>query len=183
MGTLGSGRWGGHTKKTTVEECSALSIRMLKEALEYGPGYGGRVWWTCRGEEKGSISFGTEKRGSMMAVRLIYTITNRATGGQQDYSYPVAMQTTHPYFGGVRWWFTCPLVVGGNPCSRRVGKLYLPPGGEYFGCRHCYDLSYRSRQEYDKRVVFYQRHPELLLDILESNEGKSLSTIILAMKA
>ena len=23
----------------------------------------------------------------------------------------------------------------------------------YFGCRHCYELSYRSRQEYDKRIA------------------------------
>lgn len=32
-------------------------------------------------------------------------------------------------------------------CHRRVGCLYLPPGGNYFGCRHCYDLTYRSSQE------------------------------------
>jgi hypothetical protein len=30
-------------------------------------------------------------------------------------------------------------------CRRRVQKLYL--GGEYFGCRHCYELSYQSRNE------------------------------------
>jgi hypothetical protein len=28
-----------------------------------------------------------------------------------------------------------------------VGTLYLSPGGKYFGCRHCYDLSYESRNE------------------------------------
>jgi hypothetical protein len=32
-------------------------------------------------------------------------------------------------------------------CGRRVGKLYKAPGGSYFGCQHCYDLSYESRNE------------------------------------
>jgi hypothetical protein len=31
-----------------------------------------------------------------------------------------------------------------------VRKLYLR--GQYFGCRHCHDLTYRSTQESDKRV-------------------------------
>jgi hypothetical protein len=31
-----------------------------------------------------------------------------------------------------------------------VGKLYLPPGGRYYGCRHCYDLTYTSCQESHK---------------------------------
>lgn len=28
----------------------------------------------------------------------------------------------------------------------RVGKLSLPPGGKYYGCRHCYSLTYESAQ-------------------------------------
>ncbi len=55
--------------------------------------------------------------------------------------------------GGVRWWFICPLIKNSTPCRRRVGKLYIPPRYKYFGCRHCYELSYRSRQEYDKRIA------------------------------
>jgi hypothetical protein len=41
----------------------------------------------------------------------------------------------------------CPLRVDGRSCGRRVGKLYLPPAGGYFGCRHCHDLTYTSCQE------------------------------------
>lgn len=40
-------------------------------------------------------------------------------------------------FGGFRWWFKCPL------CNKRVGKLFLY--GSVYGCRHCYDLTYKSR--------------------------------------
>ncbi len=58
----------------------------------------------------------------------------------------------YPHCCGVRWWFVCPLVVNDRACQRRVGKLYLPGGGRYDGCRHCYDLTYTSSQESDKRV-------------------------------
>jgi len=48
--------------------------------------------------------------------------------------YRVSLTTTPLPWGGLRWWFTCPLVVEGRSCGRRVGKLYLPPGRGYFGC-------------------------------------------------
>jgi len=47
----------------------------------------------------------------------------------------------------VRYWFICPLSVNGVYCGRRVGTLYLASGGPYFGCRHCYNLTYESRNE------------------------------------
>ena len=57
------------------------------------------------------------------------------------------LQTTPAQFGGQRWWFTCPLIVDGMACNRRAGKLFLPPGAKYFGCRTCHGLTYRSCQE------------------------------------
>jgi hypothetical protein len=75
------------------------------------------------------------------------------------------------------------LVVSGSPCYRRVGKLYLPPGGRYFGCRHCYDLTYTSCQEHDKRVDALRRNPELLAAILVNPDAALDSKLILALKA
>jgi hypothetical protein len=60
-------------------------------------------------------------------------------------------------FGGKRWWFICPLIVHGIACNRRAGKLYLPPGARYFGCRKCHDLTYRSRQEAHQAERFIAR--------------------------
>jgi hypothetical protein len=48
------------------------------------------------------------------------------------------------------------LGAGGPPCGRRVGKLYLPPCGRYFGCRHCYRLTYTSCQESHKYDDLYR---------------------------
>lgn len=80
-------------------------------------------------------------------VRLSYSWTQTATGQNESADYPVGLATTRPRFGGLRWWFVCPLLVNGWPCNRRVGKLYLPPGSCYFGCRHCYQLTYTSCQQ------------------------------------
>ena len=66
-------------------------------------------------------------------------------------SYRVELTATPCNYGGVRLWFVCPLYIAGRPCRRRVGKLYLPPGRRYFGCRHCYNLTYISAQEGQKR--------------------------------
>src|SRR5262249_22549065 len=37
----------------------------------------------------------------------------------QSAGYAVGLTATRPRFGGLRWWFVCPLVVGGVPCGRR----------------------------------------------------------------
>ena len=39
------------------------------------------------------------------------------------------------------------MTTNGVACGRRVGKLYCPPGSKYYGCRHCYNLSYECRNE------------------------------------
>ncbi|MHC4269878.1 MAG: hypothetical protein ACYSWS_04665 [Planctomycetota bacterium] len=67
----------------------------------------------------------------------------------------VRFVSTPCYYGGQRWWFICPLVVNGEVCGRRVGVLYLG-GGEYFGCRHCYDLTYLCQKESGKYDSLYE---------------------------
>ena len=81
-------------------------------------------------------------------VRLHYSLTRSG----ENLDYKVLLGTTRPRLGGLRWWFICPLVANGRKCGRRVGKLYLPPGGKYYGCRHCYDLTYESSQTSNSRI-------------------------------
>jgi hypothetical protein len=89
-------------------------------------------------------------------IRLFYTITR--THDKMDYR--IRLTTTSPYFGGLRWWYICPLSVNGRSCHRRIGKLYLPNYARFYGCRHCYELTYRSCQEADKRVYWLRHNPE-----------------------
>lgn len=96
----------------------------------------------------------------------------------------VRLETTPCHLGGVRWWFICPLGVGGQPCRRRVAKLYLPYWSRYFGCRTCHDLTYTSCQEHDKRVDFYRKNPEAIRAVFEDIEnGLNWSKAKLALKA
>jgi hypothetical protein len=154
MGGYGSGRWQWHARATTVEECRRIPITLLREALEHGPPYSGRIWWTLGDQPSGDISYRLEERNGRLVMRLLYRITDKET---KDYDYPVFLQTTHPHFGGLRYWFTCPLSVDGVRCGRRVAILYSPPNAEYFGCRHCYRLTYTSSQEAHQWDRFYAR--------------------------
>ncbi|MHC4570795.1 MAG: hypothetical protein ACYS0C_01790 [Planctomycetota bacterium] len=135
-------------KKDTVEECRSVSISFLKNG-DYFCGYrsGGIVWKNCYGEETSSIGISVSTMDGDNYVRFQYTTTGRHTDEKTEYDYKVSLTTTPCNFGGVRYWFICPLYLNGVYCGRRVGTLYLAPGGNYFGCRHCYNLSYESRNE------------------------------------
>src|SRR5262249_13398702 len=140
--------------------------------------------WAYRDGRENSISYEVNTLDPARPfVRLSYTLTHADTKERESLAYRVELTTTRPRFGGVRWWFVCPLVVRACPCERRVGKLYLPPGGRYFGCRHCYDLTYHSTQTHDGRVSRLRRNPELLAALMENLQGASVQQLILAMKA
>jgi hypothetical protein len=137
VGGPGSGRYGGYGKKAVVEDFLSLDVQRLQRegCLTSGRAF---TWsWERAGREVASISV-TALRG---AVELSYTTTT-PFGAREDVCYRVYLTRTRCNFGGFRPWFVCP----GVGCGRRIAKLYGPPG-RYFLCRHCYDLSYRSRQE------------------------------------
>jgi hypothetical protein len=66
--------------------------------------------------------------------------------------YRVRLTTTRPNFGGLRWWFVCPLARADGGPTRPVAKLYLPPGQIYFGSREVHGLTYTSCQESHDRL-------------------------------
>ncbi len=165
MGGPGSTRWVTHSKALTVEDCRVLSIdKMAREGLIVPYHASGTLRWTdtATGETVATIGFtvvpereiilpnapfhkGPPPPGDGIYLTLQYTL--RREDDEQHVTEKILLENTRPHFGGRRWWFTCPLRVGGRYCGRRVGKLYLPPGGKYFGCRHCYELTYTSCQE------------------------------------
>ena len=155
MGGEGSGRQGWWDKKTTVEECKSLDANqwMRESVLRPGVWQSGSVTWFNSATHKKTSTIGYEvnTKTADLWMRLHYTFVD----SQEQVDYKIGLQVTRPNFGGFRWWFTCPLVVDGKSCNRRVGKLYLPPGGNYFGCRKCYDLTYTSCQESHKYDLIY----------------------------
>ena len=100
-----------------------------------------------------------------------YTITpHLRPESKRQIDYKVSLVTTQPHFGGLRWWFACP----NAQCGRRVSKLYRPPGEDYFLCRHCHNLVYRSSQEHDKKMDGYLRlrrlSPEALMALAQAGD-------------
>jgi len=153
MGGYGSGQRFGYVK-SLIEDSYKLSMKPLKENIKRvdlsGVSFYGDLQWSIAGRKVADISYRILKDGGEISIWLIYLIKSRAL----DLSCPVPIQTTAPPFGGRRYWFTCPLVLNGRSCQRRVGMLFLPPGGNYFGCRHCHDLTYTSCRESHKWDAF-----------------------------
>ena len=139
MGGLGSGNWDRFDKRSTVEE--SLAVAMSDFYGQIYPHSSGVFTWTWAQHNKSSIGYSVTW-GDVPTVTLHYIWRD-----SEDVRIPVRLQATLMQFGGKRWWFTCPLMVGGVACNRRAGKLYLPTGAKYFGCRMCHDLTYRSCQE------------------------------------
>ena len=146
-------------KKDTVEECRDIGISWLKEH-GYFCGYrsGTVVWKSSDDEEVGSIGIDVSVMDGDNYARFHYTITELSTGEKTKYDYKVTLTTTPCHFGGVRYWFICPLSKNGVYCGRRVAKLYRAPNADYYGCRHCYNLSYESRNQARSGMFGHLRH-------------------------
>jgi hypothetical protein len=183
MGGPGSGR--RLNKKMVVEDCLQLDAnRWVREGLRDRVRMAGTWRWTYPGGRHFSVDYEVDTFDPEEPFcQLWYAWARRPTGEPGWADYRVDLTATYPHLGGLRWWFVCPLVVGGVACRRRVGKLYLPPRARYFGCRHCHRLTYKSCQEHDKRVDALRRNPEALAAILDNLEGASLQQLALALKA
>jgi hypothetical protein len=80
---------------------------------------------------------------------------------------------------GKRFYFRCP--GRDEPCGRRVGKLYLPPGEASFACRHCWDLTYESCKAHQKRLDKFRQLPPQDLALALGNPDPT--TRLLALNA
>jgi hypothetical protein len=94
--------------------------------------------------------------GGIVQYHIVLTPANREmrvndSKANEEFQQRIEFVSTSLAWGGVRWWFACPL------CSRRVGCLYLPPEEFYFGCRRCYELTYQSSNRTRRRSDFKKR--------------------------
>ena len=137
------GRW-SYSGRQEADSLKQVSVSFLKKHGYLNPGWtSGNITWSWHGEERGSVGIESSIGGDEQYVKFFYTQTDRATGEKRDLEYKIPLTTTPCYFGGKRYWFICPWHTNGVYCGRRVGVLYL--GGHYFACRHCYNLTYSSR--------------------------------------
>ena len=140
MGGIGSGSWDRLCRKSTTDQCLTLDTRDIRK--HFLACRSGSVRWTWTNGSKSSIGYTVGWIIAQPRLTLKYRWNDEA-----DVQIPILLQQMPMRFGGERWFYTCPLIVSGVPCNRRVCKLYLAPGSRYFGCRHCHALAYRSSQE------------------------------------
>jgi hypothetical protein len=152
MGGLGSTRWRGHEKATTVEQCLGLDLGTLKHegALD---GEAHVVGWRDAYSDE-LVCFGVVRR--FLAPEPETLLVGIARPNEVQPQQEIELTSTRQHFGGERLWFKC-------DCGHRGYRLYLPPGAERFACTTCHQLTYRSAQEHDPRVDYYRRNPEELI--------------------
>ena len=132
------------SSKQVTEDLKRVTIPFLKKN-----GYLNQEWksgginWSRNREEIGNIGIQSTIDERWCYVRFSYSQINRDTNEKKEFDYQVQLVTTPCNYGGVRYWFKCPLSIKGQYCGKRIGILYK--GGDYFGCRHCYNLTYESR--------------------------------------
>ena len=132
------------SKKEEADGFKQVSVSFLRKHGYFSNGWhSGTITWSWHDERTESISVESSINENEQYVKFIYTQTDNNTDEKKDFDYKIPLTTTPCYFGGKRYWFICPLSVNGRYCGRRVGLLYK--ARDYFGCRHCYDLTYNSR--------------------------------------
>ncbi|NCU41972.1 MAG: hypothetical protein EOM19_04620 [Candidatus Moranbacteria bacterium] len=134
--------------KTKKEDCRTVSIYDFKKWHRLNSFDSGTITWTTSPSgNKNSISYTIriDDENHDSYLKLNYTITDQWTNEKHhiDQKYPIISLPCH--YGGKRYFFKCSLFKNGIHCGRKVAKLYLGAGIKYFGCRHCYDLTYESR--------------------------------------
>ena len=138
MGGFGSGRQDG---EPTADASLKIDIAWMLRAgfAREGLNKEGTLRYTCGGETCGSISYRAimdQPGGERLELSYLQDTGDHRERVQQT----VRLVHTRPHFGGKRWWMTC-------PCKgTRVGKLYLPPGGDRFASRHVWRLAYQSQR-------------------------------------
>ncbi len=125
-------------RKATAEASYDISVRTLKRRKLLSGKHTATITWTSnRSDKTATIGIDVDVTEDPH-VRLFYTMIDR-NGTETKYDYEISLVTTDCYFGGIRYWFGCPV------CGQRVGVIYLAPNDTHFRCRHCNDLTYQSR--------------------------------------
>jgi len=131
--------------KNEADDTKKINISFLKKHKYFTGWKSGMMTWTNGySGHKSSVSVEVSTMNGDSYLRIHYTQTDRDTNEKKDFDYKIPLATTPCRYGGKRYWFICPWYKSGVYCGKRVGTLYKD--GDYFACRHCYELTYNSRK-------------------------------------
>ncbi len=133
--------------KTIKEDCKDFSVYDLKRwgLIQYGYCRGSILWPKGQNLEGDKVNYVLDLKNQYL--KLSYKVKKEFSREWKMIEYTIPLIKTACHYGDERWWFACPLSRNGQYRTHRVAKLYLPPNSDYFACRHCLNLSYKSRNE------------------------------------
>jgi len=114
-----------------------------------------KIWWLTKGLYKTHtnrntvMTWGNSSSKSYFkleidihkknCMKFMYSIQDHHSKREKKYQYKVKLLETPCNFGGVRYWFECPVCRK----NKRVAVLYL--NEDKIGCRECQNLTYACR--------------------------------------
>lgn len=139
MGGWGSGRTSG---RPTVDASLRIDLAWMFRTgrAKAGAHLFGSLNWTCGGDPSSSITY-SAIMDTPGEERLELTFTRGSGDDREHVRQIVRLCFTCPQYGGKRWWMICPYR------HIRVGKLYLPPGGDRFASRQAWRLGYQCQRD------------------------------------
>lgn len=138
--------------KEKVEDCLALHISPLNKSKIFKNANSGTLSW-IDSDDKVNYVIGFDD--FTPTVSISYSVTY-SSGQQQNINQTFYLSKTFCNFGGSRFWFVC-------KCRKRVSAIYKPSFSDTFACRHCFKLTYESRNRsgFEKRAGRPLSIPEL----------------------
>lgn len=137
--------------KTEADNLLKIETSWLKKNKYFAGNKSGGISWSNsylrNNYSVGIETFFDDEKGYL---RIYYSQINE--NDKKSFDYRVELIPSECNFGGKRYWFICPLQKNNKPCNRRVNVLYKC--GDYFGCRHCFNLTYKTRNE-NRRYKLY----------------------------
>lgn len=135
-----------YSKKEEADNLNKIQVWLLNKYGFFNGGWRSGVITMTNGwnTQKTKINIVVNVFGTDNYIEFSYKQIDR-NGEENEFNYKVPLVATPCYFGGKRYWFSCSASRNGIYCGRRVAVLYKE--GDYFACRHCYDLSYESKNE------------------------------------
>jgi len=141
--------------KQEADNIKSIATSFLKKHDYFCGWRSGTITWTRSGmwgENKSSVGISVVLDDDDKYLKINYTQTDNYTEEKKDFDYKISLTTTPCNYGGERYWFICPWYKDGVYCGNRVGTIYK--GGDYFACRHCYELTYSSRNKNRRNGYF-----------------------------
>jgi hypothetical protein len=138
MGGYSSGRHGG---RPTADASKRIDIAWMVRTKRVIPGQWvrGTLSWSWGDQPAGSISYEADMRDPFASeLRLSFLRGDEPKREQVNQS--IRLVFSEPNYGGRHWWMICPYR------HNRVGKLYLPNGGDRFAGRKAWRLGYHIQR-------------------------------------